>query len=280
MKEHSLFLEAGFAPANADFARSADRFKEQFESVLQYAVRLGDGIISPVVRNSGELLTDFTLSAEEATDKLSGIKINTDITKAEERMHGSLDPEITPELISKTAHLNKSVLPLIEALINFKKKILGQVLSCRMFTMNYPLLIEHILREAELYKSYIEKIENYENAADSLKDTELFWDRIMMEHALFIRGLLDPSETELIKTADGFAEDYEALLRQAVSATDAVIKSNIGSTLRQTEKYRDFKAAGTAGIEKCKIKSIIIPLLADHVLREANHYIRLLHGFE
>lgn len=31
------------------------------------------------------------------------------------------------------------------------------------------------------------------------------------------------------------------------------------------------------GIEECKIRSIILPLLADHVLREANHLIRLLN---
>ena len=30
------------------------------------------------------------------------------------------------------------------------------------------------------------------------------------------------------------------------------------------------------GINDCKIKSLILPLLADHVLREANHYLRIL----
>ena len=41
-------------------------------------------------------------------------------------------------------------------------------------------------------------------------------------------------------------------------------------------RFKDFKQAGTEGIAACKIRSIILPLLADHVLREANHYIRLL----
>ncbi len=47
-------------------------------------------------------------------------------------------------------------------------------------------------------------------------------------------------------------------------------------TLEETLKYRDFKLAGTKGINDCEIRSIILPLLADHVLREANHYIRIL----
>ncbi len=33
------------------------------------------------------------------------------------------------------------------------------VLQCEMFTLNYPLLIEHILREAKLYRRYIEILE-------------------------------------------------------------------------------------------------------------------------
>ena len=52
--------------------------------------------------------------------------------------------------------------------------------------------------------------------------------------------------------------------------------SVISDILMETIKLRDFKKVGTKGILDCEIKSIILPLLADHVLREANHYIRLL----
>ncbi len=37
---------------------------------------------------------------------------------------------------------------------------------------------------------------------------------------------------------------------------------------------------GTEGLLNCKIKSIILPLLGDHVLREANHYLRLLNNYK
>ena len=47
-------------------------------------------------------------------------------------------------------------------------------------------------------------------------------------------------------------------------------------TLETTEQYTDFKTAGTEGITGCNIRSVILPLLADHVLREANHYLRIL----
>ena len=98
----------------------------------------------------------------------------------------------------------------------------------------------------------------------------------MMEHALFIRGLLDPSEEELVKTANEFAMDYKKLLEMAKVQNDKVSRELTGKSLTETLKYRDFKRAGAKGILNCDIASIIIPLLADHVLREANHYIRIL----
>ena len=51
-------------------------------------------------------------------------------------------------------------------------------------------------------------------------------------------------------------------------------------TIKATTELADFKAKGTDGILNCKIKSIILPLLADHVLREANHYLHLLKVHE
>ena len=58
--------------------------------------------------------------------------------------------------------------------------------------------------------------------------------------------------------------------------TDETIKTVTDRTITETVKYRYFKKAGTEGITGCQIKSIILPLLADHVLREANHYLRIL----
>jgi len=52
--------------------------------------------------------------------------------------------------------------------------------------------------------------------------------------------------------------------------------TSTSDSLAAMERLRAFKTAGTEGLLECKIKSIIIPLLADHVLREANHYLCIL----
>lgn len=277
MKEHALFLQAGFTPRDAEFSRRASQFQSQFEAQLQNAVGLSNGIVSGNVLRSGELFTDYTLGTEQKTQNFTGIPINQNITVMETRLHSGENPTITTDLMRRVRVLNTTILPLLDSFIQFKTRILNDVLSCNMFTLNYPLLIDHILREAKMYRSHLVALESGNTLDETIQSMELFWDQIMLEHALFIRGLLDPSEGELVNTANDFAHDYGELLNKAQTSTDRMLASITGETLALTTKYRDFKAAGTTGIAECKIRSIILPLLADHVLREANHYIRLLH---
>jgi len=184
---------------------------------------------------------------------------------------------ITRDTQQAVIYLNNMALSLLDGFIGFKEKILSNVLNCNLFTANYPLLIEHILREAKLYRYYVAMLQSGQNiTAEDKKEVELFWNQIMMEHALFIRGLLDPTEEELIATSNEFAEEYKKLLEEAKQMTDETIKTVTDKTIVETTKYRDFKEAGTKGISDCNIRSIILPLLADHVLREANHYLRIL----
>lgn len=274
MKEHSLFLKAGFAPVNSACIEKAEFYKKEFENLLCRAVSLSNGIIRREVLNSGELFTEFTATAEKQTECFTGIKINKDITNREIHLNNCCRCAIASDMDCQVKALNQTALKLLDGLIDFKNEILRDVLNCKIFTVNYPLLIEHILREAKLYREYVQMLEKGCDLTNcSMKDIECFWNHIMMEHAMFIRGLLDPSETELFNSANGFTKDYSELLEACCNANDKTFTSE---SLNQTIKFRDFKAAGAKGIQQCKIRSIILPLLADHVLREANHYIRLL----
>lgn len=277
MKEHSLFLQVGFPLKNKNYIEEAEWFKNQFERLLLDIVNISNNIVDPEILNSAEIVTSFTKEAEEKTEYLSGVQINQKITDLEHNLQSRIifmNQELSPEMIKI---INNQALKLVNGLIMFKEKVLNEFLTCNIYTTNYPLLIEHILREAKLYKSYIVQLEtNLDIMPEDIKKTELFWNQIMMEHALFIKGLLDPSESDLINQADAFANNYQMLLQNAQNATDLIIKQNNNQSLNQTLKYQEFKTAGTKGILDCQIKSIIMPLLADHVLREANHYIRIL----
>lgn len=252
----------------------------KFEALLSRTIALSDCVVHRCVLDSGEIFTEFTDCAERKTQRFTGTFIDRKLTARAMQLKGcdcNADLHVSQALSRQVQQLNCDGLKLVDDIIAFKEQLLRDINSCNLFTSNYPLLIEHILREARLYRAHLMRLEGSCNCScQDLRDSELFWNQIMMEHAQFIRGLLDPSEAALINTADDFAEDYKRLLEASAAANDRAMRG--GNSLALTQKFRDFKRAGVEGIEACKIRSIILPLLADHVLREANHYIRLLEA--
>lgn len=272
MKEHSFFLETAFMEKDKELKGIANDFQQLFASFLTQATNLSNGQLSKNILNSEEFVTKNTKEAEIKSSNLSGVKIDSSITEKELNLKSG-NIEVTEGLLTSISNLNRKTLPAIQNLIYFKNDILNRVLSCNLYTTNYLLLITHIMNEAKMYYSLLYKIETKEALTKKdIYDQELFWNNIMKEHAEFIRGLLDPSEKDLIATSNKYAKEYEQILKKYQNNP-----SNLTNmSLQETISFRDFKIAGEEGILNCKIKSIIIPLLADHVLREANHFINLL----
>lgn len=277
MKEHALFLKAGFPCKDDTWAHSAEWYRVQFENLLCEVIKIADGRVNECVLSSEELVTEFTLPAEKKTERLIGISINKKLTAMEKKLQAGCHMEMSREIFQIVREINERAIWLLNGFIDYKGRILQEVKRGALFNTNYPLLIEHIQREAKLYRASLEEImHSRQICRGRLWGTEKFWNQIMKEHALFIRGLLDPSEEQLIDAANGFAEAYCELLKAEKSGECCATEELSRCSLAETLKYREFKAAGAQGILDCKIASVILPLLADHVLREANHYIRIL----
>lgn len=284
MKEHSFFLQVGFTPRDINFSQQADYLRMEFDKLLWEVVCLSNDAVSHSVIQSGEIVTPYTLKAETASSYLTGVNIPTYITQAEMELVGGGCRIFDPMFEQTIYTINQRAIVLITAIIDFKTNILSNVLSCNMFTVNYPLLIDHILREARLYLRMVNRLQGREeiDVEKEIYEQELFWNRIMAEHSKFIRGLLDPTENDLINIANNFANEFDELTKAVMEAIDKSLPIDeiTDESLKTTKKVRDFNTQGTEGLLECKIQSIIIPLLGDHVLRESNHFIRLLKKFQ
>lgn len=283
MKEHSFFLEIGFTPRDGKYTETADEFRMAFDEILEEVISLSDHVVGPEFLESGEVITPYTLKAEEASVFYTGVPIDTKLTKMEADLSGGTSYRIDNLLVRKVNALNNKVMDILDDFIRFKKGILQNVNSCRMFTVNYPLLIDHILREAKLYYLSIQRLQNNEEMSTEKEafEQEVFWNRIMAEHSLFIRGLLDPTENDLIIAANQFGNEFNQLYEESKAAMDQTIPVSdvTDDSLKATIEISKFNEQGTQGLLNCKVKSIIIPLLGDHVLRESNHFIRLLKKY-
>ncbi len=283
MKEHSLFLEAGFTSKNSELAEQADMLKDKFTGLLSEAANLAHSVISPEVLASGEVVTEFTLQAERATEYYTGITIDKKVTSLELSLSTNTGQHNIAMLTNQVFMLNQRAIQAINMIVQFKKQLLDDVLSCKIFTLNYPLLINHILREALFYRKLIIRLQNG-TVIDIKKDIveqEIFWSRIMAEHSKFIRGFLDPTEVDLFNASNNFGNEFDILTKKAMELTSNItpLSTVTQDSIKATENIRNFKRQGTEGIINCKIKSVILPLLGDHVLREASHYLRLLKSY-
>ncbi|SMB93251.1 protein of unknown function [Desulfonispora thiosulfatigenes DSM 11270] len=272
MKDHALFLALGFTPKDANLMQMALQFKSSYSILLTRVTSLSNGLISKNVLESGEIVTEYTLLAEQMTQDYTGVPINTNITKAQLDLMGGTPGYINPMLDQQVFMLNQEAINLTTSFIQFKSKVLFDVLECRLFTRNYPLMIDHLIEEANFYVEILRSLQNYQNAykKKDAKVLALFWNDIMSEHAKFMRGMFDPTEKDLIEKANYFAHEFEELVEES-QEDDYLIES-----LEETREIIKFKTSGLEGLLSCKIKSIIVPLLGDHVLREANHYLRVL----
>lgn len=283
MKEHSFFLQVAFTPRDEGYIRKADELRREFDRLLMEVVSLSNGVVSREALLSGEVFTPYTQNAEMASAYYTGVRIPTEITQMEANLVGGGMTDVNPMMEERVYLLNQRAIGLVTELIQFKNNILNNVLTCKMFTVNYPLLIDHIMREARLYLAMIQRLQNREivNLQQEAVEQEIFWNRIMAEHAKFIRGFLDPTEEQLFEIANNFGKEFDELTNDAIMAMNSTIplKQVTEDSLQATQAIRDFKVQGTQGILDCKIKSIIIPLLGDHTIREANHFLRLLNMY-
>ncbi|MDW8800801.1 DUF2935 domain-containing protein [Clostridium sp. A1-XYC3] len=283
VKEHAIFAAASLPPRDITVSRQLVALKNTFEKLLARTVILANGIIGKEALSSGEFVTKLTLPAEKQTQALTGIPIDTRITQRELNLTAATQGKQTKQLLKQVSMLNKAAISGTNTAIIFKSNLLKNISTCKAFSYTYPSMLHHIIEESKFYVMLLTKLEN-KDGIDSIREMieqEILWNDIMGDHSKFIRGYLDPTEVQLFQKANDFANTFDALQKQVNSLKKepnrfpAVTKKS----LNEVTELRNFKKQGTEGILACKIRSVMLPLLADHVTREANHYLRLLREF-
>lgn len=282
MKEHAIFDEDGFECKDVALLQEAENFKCKFEEILYEAICLAPGVISAEVLQSGELFTDKTLMAEQKMLELSGIAINTQLTVNELNLQpgmGMIPPGTGIE--EKICVLNEKALACAQAMAAFLQRVYDDVTkACCLFTHNLPSIFQHQLDETKMYMKHILRLQRGQLVDPTFHrvEMEMFWNQIMKEHAEVIRQLLDPKEEPLIEKANMHAKAFKKIQEEFEDGTQA--KTNLQQITRETYaatlSLKDFKATNAELILACQLKSTISALLADHVLRKTNHYLRIL----
>jgi hypothetical protein len=255
--------------ANPIVARSLDEIQFWSRIMKEHALFLSLGFTyeqKQLIEEANQFITLF----ERIEEKLNKYSVNTDIRQIQA--------------------FNSEVYQAAAAIWNYKRKVLGLTLRCEIRSNNFPLLVDHISREAAFFAKRLQELNEGKLVPeeDSIIQENVFFLRIMADHAKFIGHLLDPSERKLVEQAREFSHDFDQLVFQAIdldsmrpqSETKPMLNQFLNQNKVSVVSLRDFKKTARELIEECRIKSNIHPLLADHTFREAERFLEIIDLFE
>ncbi len=208
-----------------------------------------------------------------------------------------------PRTREAVLNFNEEVLRALDQIIDFKSIVLARQVTCNIGGFNFPLLLDHVRREAIRFRVILIRLQNDIELplAEEMLQEELFWSRIMGEHAHFIHHLLDPSERRVIEQTVELAKTFETLSLQGADLESMLVPSAfenwlLPENLREIppglgnlpkplliprlRRFNDevkesvmtikiFKEQALALLKACQVLSVIPIPLAHHVLREA-----------
>ncbi|HEV2601840.1 MAG TPA: DUF2935 domain-containing protein [Candidatus Babeliales bacterium] len=157
-------------------------------------------------------------------------------------------------------HMN-TVLPLLKREREFQIKALTALEEGKWIGWIFPLFINHTTLELDYLTDKLNAIKY------SPQDELVFWNRINSEHAAFAAHLLDPAERELFLKADKLSMKFNNIPK---SEKEMMVKLSLKASKELDEFNKTARTAGKA------VKSIIHPVLLDHVIREGERSIKTL----
>lgn len=169
----------------------------------------------------------------------------------------------------------------------YKRCILHLLIECRLCGgCLYPLFVDHLSREAIYFLKLLAKCRTGEMPCqvDAIVSENVFWTRITADHFRFTRDLLDPAERQLVAQAADSGGKFDQLNLKARDVASMLWHYKPTNELIcfekevhcEAEMARQFAARAEELLGGCAAVSVIAPLLADHVRREAEHFLCVL----
>jgi len=156
-----------------------------------------------------------------------------------------------------------AILPLCKELREFKEQVFSRLNGGEWIGWIFPLFARHVLLELDYFVDKLNGIEY------SDREEVVFWDVINCEHAGYAAHLLDPTERTLSRKGNRFSKKFSKLVR---SEKDMMVRMS----LKSAQELDEYNKQAQAGIKTNTVKSVIHPVLIDHVIREGQRSIEAL----
>ena len=153
---------------------------------------------------------------------------------------------------------------LVMATRDLKTEIHARLLNGEWLGWLWPLFVDHIRREGDYFLGALQGTK-----FDPATECQI-WLTFMGEHAAFAAGLLDASEAERIHQAIALQGRFSELWKGCGAAMNEQLASLTTRSGMDLDTYFSALGVGKPG----GAKSIIHPVLAEHVVREGRRFLQ------
>ena len=250
------------------------KYQDLFKRILSFS----NGKVSKDFLSSNVLYTSYTRDLELDTIKYFDI---------------GLDPSITLDCLKLTSGnmelLNlkevdkymEELLELLDKSTNILNNINIYIKDNNMFLTIYPLVIEHMINENKLLKDTLERLlKRVGTDPTYVYSLEYYYSLFLKEHSLLIRNLMNPQKSKEIETCNKYYDLYNSLLNSFNNEVSPYSIDGIyNKCMNITNRFKDFLEDAINMTIKSPSNFMVVPIILDHLLREANSYMNNLNHF-
>jgi hypothetical protein len=259
--DHAQLLHENLAPSEEQAIRWSRQFQTGFRTLGSQAAELAKsaGIRGP----AGSYALTGRPEEPEPLMRLDGQELNRYAAESAQVAHRAVD--------------------LLTSLRGFKEQVLQQQLDCQIKLGFGPVLVAHMITEAEEAHRTLTRAREHAPLPPSLEALHhhLIWLPDASGHAVALHNSLDGVERPLREQAEAFSQVFNGLqikalelysmLRVAPRMVGALKRLNQDSMAR-IAAFRAFLLELREHAEGCELMGSLMPLLADHMLREELYY--------
>ena len=250
------------------------RYQDLFKRILSFS----NGKVSKEFLNSNVLYTSYTRDLELDTIKYFDIGLDPSITlDCLKLIPGNMElldlKEIDKYMEELLELLNKST--------NILNNINIYITKNNMFLTIYPLVIDHMINENKLLKDTLERLlKRVGTDPTYVYILEYYYSLFLKEHSLLIRNLMNPLKDKEVEVCNKYYDLYNSLLTSFNNEVSPYSIDGIyNRCINITNNFKSFLEDAINITIKNPSNFMVVPIVLDHLLREANSYINNLNHF-
>ena len=260
---------------NQNYIDRAIKLGYRATDIINLSLNYMNSVIANEVLINEVYITKYTDEINELTEKLFGINLLSQTDKDRKVLKTRGEVIYNQNTMDDISNLNNEALNLVNDFKEFCLEIKNKLNVQDLFSYLYSNFFDYMYDEISVYGRDLDRIISREDYTDFyLSEYAYYFNNLLRESALYIRGFLDTTHQDIFDIAsfyiDAFSNLIEDYLKNGNDLSLSITTENL------VNDYKDFISNVIERLLKDEISFITPPVILDNFLMNANVYLFIL----